>query len=208
MTERKMSPKGFLHKANGKVSAEAFLAQHRAWLTTGELAQFTSPILAKLDAKEAMPTATLEQIKSVVLSHHLAVEVRKAETAMEKASEPQTSKNYLATIWDKDGNVCTRINEKGEEVELRQSFDLGSDAERWTDRRLYEGASDWFGVIEMTKMHNAHGEPISTVIKREDAMGRIDKKSKSAVMKAKPKSTNSLGFGVKAKQDHAQFSRG
>lgn len=208
MTERKMSPKGFLHKANGKISADAFLKQHREWLTTGELAQFTSPILAKLDAKESMPTATLEQIKSVVLSHHLAVEIKKAEVAMDKAQEPGTSKCYLATIRDSEGNICTRVTEKGETEDLQKSFDLGSDAERWTDRRLYHGASDWFGVIEMTKMFNAHGEPISSVIKREDAMARIDKKVKGPVVKAQPKSTNSLGFGVKAKQSHASFSRG
>jgi len=208
MAERKMTPKGFLHKANGKVSAEAFLKQHREWLLTGELAQVTSPILAKLDAKESMPTATLEQIKSAVLSHHLAVEITKAETAMEKASEPKTSKAYLVTIRDAEGNVCTRVNDKGETVDLRQSFDLGSDAEGWADRRLFDGFSDWFGTIEMTKMFRADGTPITNVVLRQDAIARILKVKKGSVMKSKPKSTNALGFGVKAQQSVAKFSHG
>jgi hypothetical protein len=208
MAERKMTPKGFLHKSNGKLSAEAFLKQHREWLTTGELAQFTSPILRKLDEKEILPTPALAEIKAVVLSHHLAVEVHKAEVAMEKASEPTTKKNYLVTIRDAEGNVCTRINEKGETVDLRQSFDIGSDAEGWADRRLFEGASDWFGIIEMTKMFKADGSPISNIVLRQDAIARILKVKKSAVMKSKPKSTNSLGFGVKVSQSVAKFSHG
>lgn len=208
--ERVMGPKGFLHKASGKISAEAFLKQHRAWLETGDLAQYTSPILRQIDAREILPTPGLQAIKAVVLSHHLAVESRKAETAMEKAaSEPGTRKSYLATILDAEGNVvCTRINDKGAEVELRESFDLGSDAERWCDRRLFDGASDWFGMVEMTKIHNSDGEPLTTIIMRQDAIARVLKVKKGPVSKSKPKSTGSLSFGVKVSNSVSKFSHG
>jgi hypothetical protein len=209
MSDRKMTSKMFLNRSNGKVSATAFLAQHRVFLETGDLAEYTSPILRQIDAREILPTPGLQAIKAVVLSHHLAVESRKAETAMEKAAtEPGTRKSYLATILDSEGNVCTRINDKGAEVDLRESFDMGSDAERWCDRRLFDGASDWFGMVEMTKIHNSDGEPLTTIIMRQDAIARILKIKKGPVSKSKPKSTGSLSFGVKVSNSVAKFSHG
>jgi hypothetical protein len=208
MSERKMTPKGFLHKANGKIGPAAFLAQHRAWLETGELAYFTSPILRKLDDAEVLPTPALDEIKAVVLAHHLASEVAKGEAAMEKAGQPQTSKNYMATIYDSKGNVCTKLNDKGKEVPLRQSFDSGSDADGWVDRRLFEGESDWFGTVASTKLFKADGDPFTITVCRQDAIARILKQKKGSVMKSKPQSASRLGFGVKAKQSHCHFSKG
>lgn len=204
-----MSPKGFLHKANGKVSAIAFLATHRAWLETGEVAQFTSPILAKMDSGDLLPTPTLETIKSVVLGHILASDALKAEKSIEKASaEPRVRKDYLATIRNSRGDICFRINEKGEEVLLQESFDKSSDADRWCDRRLFDGESDWYGIVQHTKMVDRHGHALATVILRMDAMARILKAPKGPVMSKRGQSTNSLGFGVKAKNDRFHFSKG
>jgi hypothetical protein len=211
MTERKMSPKGFLHKTTTKAaaSATAFLAQHRAWLETGELALFTTPILRKLDEKAIMPTPALEEIKVVVLAHHLAEETRKAEEAMVRADQPKVRKNYIATVYNSKGEVQYRENgNTGEPIELVETFDLSTQAEGWADRRLFDGASDWFAVIEATKMFRKDGEPLATTIMRDDAIARILRVKKGPVMKSKPQSTSKLSFGVKAKGDHVQFSRG
>ena len=204
MTERKMTPKGFLHKATTKAAnnATAFLAAHRQWLETGELAPLTSPILRKLDERDMMPTPALEEIKNVVLCHFLAQETKKAEDQMAKASEPKVQKAYIATIYDAKGNVATVLTEEKEEKELRQSFDMAQDAERWCDRRLFDGAPDWHGTVESTK-----GLPPIHVL-REDAIARILKQPKGPAVHTKGVSTKKLGFGVKAKGDHFHFSKG
>lgn len=211
MTETKktriMSPRGFLHKASGKVSADAFLAQHRAWLQSGDLATLTTPILVKLDNKEVLPTPALEEIKGAVLSHMLLKEATKNEDAILNPPPAATPKPWIATVYNAKGEVQTKLNAKGEEVDIQEGFILGQDAERWTDRRLVEGASDWYGVIAHTVMtHN--GEPLSQVILRDDAMARVFQEKKGPAMKSQSKSAGKLSFGVKVHNDRSIFSKG
>lgn len=212
MTERKMTPKGFLHKAGGKaaIAADSFLDAHRAWLETGELALFTTPILLKVDSRELMPTPALEQIKEVVLAHHLAEEIRISKEKMDRADEPtKTSKSYVATIYDsKTGEVVQEQNDKGKLVDLKQSFDDGTRAEGWTDRRLFDGAVSWFGVVESTKLFRTDGTAFAATILRNDSIARILRKPKAPVLKAQKKSGGRLSFGVKCKESKSSFSRG
>jgi hypothetical protein len=209
--ERVMSPKGFLHKATTKAagSAMAFLAQHRAWLETGELAKVTSPILAKVDSKDLMPTPALEEIKVVVLNHMIASEIRKGEEQMaaREAGPQSTPKNWIATIYTAKGEVATRVNAKGEVEDLEESFDLSQEADRWTDRKLVEGAPDWFGVITHATM-TVKGEPMATTVTRNDAMARVLAPAKGPVMKPQAKGTGKLSFGVKVHNDRSRFSNG
>jgi hypothetical protein len=209
--ERVMSPKGFLHKSTTKAaaSAAAFLAQHRAWLETGELAKVTSPILAKVDSKDLMPTPALEEIKVVVLNHMIASEIRKGEEQMAaRENGPEsTPKNWIATIYTAKGEVATRVNAKGEVEDLEESFDLSQEADRWTDRKLVEGATDWFGVITHATM-TIKGEPFSTTVTRNDAMARVLRVGKGPVMKPQAKGTGKLSFGVKVHNDRSRFSGG
>ncbi len=204
MSERKMTPKGFLHKATTKAAnnATAFIAAHRAWLETGELSNLTTPILRKLDEREVMPTPALEEIKNAVLFHFLAQETKAAEAAMAKRDEPKVQKAYVAAIYDAKGNIVTYVNDDGEEKEMIQSFDMSQDGERWCDRRLFDGAPDWHGEVVSTK-----GLPPIHVM-REDSIARILKKPKGPAVHTKGVSTKSLGFGVKAKGDHFHFSKG
>jgi hypothetical protein len=199
--ERVMSPKGFLHKATTKAanSAEGFLAQHRAWLETGDLAQFTSPILRKLDEKEILPTPALEAIKVIVLDHMIASEIRKGEEAIDKRENgaPVTPKNWTVTIY----------TSKGDEVQSK-GFELAQEADRWADRRLFEGASDWYAVVNHATLLNKNGELLNTVILRNDAMARLFKQARGPVMKPKPTSGGKLSFGVKCGNDVAKFSHG
>ena len=204
---RNMTPRGFLHKASGKIGASAFLAQHRAWLESGELASHTTPILRKMDEKDILPTPCLEAIKAIVLGHMLAVDSAKAEDAI---LNPKVGvvKPWMATVYNAKGEIQSRTKEDGSEEDLQKTFDTSSDADRWTDRRLFDGASDWYGVVAHTSIINRHGDPLSTVIMRDDSMGRILQVSKGPVMKGQSKSAGKLSFGVKVHNDRSVFSKG
>lgn len=203
--ERKMTPKGFLHKTTTKAanSAIAFLAQYREFLTTGELADRTSPILAKVDAGELLPTPALKEIQYAVMTHIIEADTRKAEKVVEPGASGGTRKPWRTTVYNAEGVVQTRTNTKGEEEDLIKGFDLGQDADRWADRRLFEGTHGWYAIVEHTVLAN-----ISTRIERGDAMARILKQPKGPTVQVRGKSTKTLGFGVKAKESRASFSRG
>jgi hypothetical protein len=204
--ERNMTEKGFLHKSNGKIAADAFLAQHRAWLETGELAMVTTPILRKLDDKEVLPTPALDEIRTVVFNHMIAKAAAKAEDSIlnpKTGGRSAAPKNWVSKILNEKGEIQTRVTEKGETEELEKGFDLSSDADRWSDRRLVECSSDCYAVVSHSMM------PIETIIRRDDAMSRIFKIAKGPSMKAQPKGgSGRLSFGVKVKEDRARFSSG
>jgi hypothetical protein len=206
--ERKMSPKGFLHKCSTKAanSAIAFLAAHRAFLETGELAVKTSPLLAKLDAGELLPTPCLKEIQYAVMTHIIESDRNKLEAKIEAAAQGGTStgtrKPWVATIYNAAGVVQTRETEDGPE-DLIKGFDLGQEADRWVDRRLFEGASDWYGTVEHQVIPNLHSR-----IERADSIARILKQPKGPTVHVRGKSTKTLGFGVKAKETRVSFSRG
>lgn len=214
MTETKkpriMTAKGFLHKTTTKAASSAggFIAQYRDWLETGELAAVTSPILLKVDQGVLFPTPALEMIKEVVMMHHMASEIRKGEEAMARKAEGPTPKNWTATIYNAKGEVQTKINSNGETEELVKGFEKGHDADRWVDRRLFEGATDWFGVVAHSTMTTSAGDPIATTIMRDDSIARILKTPKGPVCQPPTKTTSKLGFGCKAKGDHSRFSHG
>lgn len=203
MTERKLTVKGFLHKTTTKAarSAEGFIAQYREFLQTGDLAAITAPILIKLDKGEILPTPALQEIKTVVFTFALDEDIKKAESAMVAAEESgertTTPKNYMVDIVDSTGKV---IDSFGDNHDLH--------ARNWADRKLFQGASDCHAVITSTHLVGKNGQPLTQIVTRDSAIGRILKTSKGPVMKRSPQSSSSLGFGVKAKQDHAHFSKG
>lgn len=200
MSERKMTEKGFLNKAGGKVSAAAFLAQHREFLTTGTLASLTSPILAKLDSGEILPTPALGEIKSAVLAHMVAKDIAKGEARAERAE--RTEKPYTATVYDAEGNVCTRTDAEGEIKALVSNFDDAYKAEGWCDRRLDAEGPGAYALL----VHNGTGR--TDRIERDESIGRLyGGRRPSPVMKQQG-SGGSLGWKMKAKGDHFHFSRG
>lgn len=203
--ERKMTPKGFLHKTTTKAAASAiaFLAQYRAYLTTGELASATSPIIAKLDAGELLPTPALQEIQYAVMTHIIQADAQKMEASHSQGGGGGTKKPWRATVYDASGVIMSRTKESGEEEELVKGFDLSSDADRWCDRRLFEGTHGWYAIVEHTVIPN-----VASRIERGDAMARILKQPKGPTVAVRGKSTKTLGFGVKAKESRASFSRG
>ena len=202
MTTRSMSPKGFLHKTTTKAaaSASAFLSTYREWLTTGEIAAVTSPIIAKLDANEILPTPCLEEVKAAVFNHMIAADRLKAEASIEKEQAPKKTKPHVGTIYEETGAIATRINNEGEVEELIKSFDMPQDCQRWIDRRLVEAAPRSYATMDHVK--TAQQETIS----RDAAHERIFKEKRGPVIKSVSKSTPRLGFGVKAHPSKSTFS--
>jgi len=206
---RKMSPKGFLAKMNTKAanSAVAFIQQYREFLTTGEVASATSPIIAKVDAGELLPTPAMQEIGYAVMTHIIQSDAVKMDAKLNgeggggRVSKP---KNWVATVYDENGVIQTRINAKGEVEDLIKGFDMGQDADRWAMRRLYEGASDWYAEVNHSFIPN-----VGSRIERSDAIAFIDKKPKGPAIHQKGKSTKSLGFGPgKVGQTRVTFSHG
>jgi cell pole-organizing protein PopZ len=204
MTDRKMSAKGFLHKTTTKAagSAMAFLATHRDWLLNGEVAIATSPIIAKMDAGEILPTPCLEEVKAAVFNHMIAADALKAEASVEKEQAPKKTKPHVGTIYEETGAIATRINNEGEVEELIKSFDMPQDCQRWCDRRLVEAAPRSYATMDHVK--TAQQE----VINRDEAHERIFKVKSGPVIKPVSKSTPRLGFGVKSHPSKSTFSHG
>lgn len=198
---RNMTGKGFLHKASGKVSAETFLAQHRNFLLTGELAALASPILKKMDDGGLLPSPALAEIRTAVMNHLLVKESTAGLASAEKAQASYADKPYLATIYDKDHNIIQVKNSKGETIDLQQSYALPQEAERWCDRRLEECAPDCRGEVVATHM-NMMVSPISRV----EALGRLLKQKGGSTGGKAP--SGNLSWGSKVKQTKVTFSHG
>jgi hypothetical protein len=154
---RNMTPKGFLHKSNCKagLAARAFIAAHKEYLITGEVAYKTSLIVEKMEAGELMPSPALDEIKRAVLDHILEVnKIDSFEAALDRASakeakralepsEPKKAKPFMAVIRDGAGVVCLDANGK----EMKAGFDLPQRAIEWCDRRLFQSYADCFGEV-------------------------------------------------------------
>ena len=208
-TARRMSPKGFLAKCNSKagLSVMAFVKAHNEYLTQGEVAYATAPIVEQLIEGNIMNTPAMDAIKKAVMDHILKVDSMSFEEKQEKAAEKAKAegkpariakalKPFSACIRDGSGNVL--VNDEGKEV--KATFDLPQRASEWCDRRLFEQTPDCFGEV----FHrNAHYE----FVNRDGAIGRILKGKGSAVMKHQA-SAGSLSFGTKVKESHSKFSHG
>lgn len=208
-TARKMSPKGFLAKCNSKagLSVMAFVAAHNEYLTQGEVAYATAPIVEELIAGDMMYIPAMDAIKKAVMDHILKIDTMSFEEKQEKAAEKakaegksvriaKAPKPFSAVIRDGEGNVV--VNDEGKEV--KATFDLPQRASEWCDRRLFEQTPDCSGEV----FHKgAHYE----FVNRDGAIGRILKGKGSAVMKHQA-SAGSLSFGTKVKESHSKFSHG
>lgn len=208
MTERKMTPKGFLSKLSSAKSAIGFLAAHREYLTTGELATLTSPIVRMVDERQLMPTPALAEIQAVVFRHVMEADLRKAEKSLVPSIGNKEPKAFIATIRDAEGRVQWAKTESGEDIELSKEFDMPQDAERWCDRKLFDGAPDWHGEILWTKCPEKLADFKVRQVAREDSMARILRQPGSMATRTVKVGGNGLGFGVKVRNDVSKFSHG
>lgn len=207
---RVMTEKGFVFKCGTKAanSAAAFISAHREFLMSGTLKNVSEPILSKMDAGDILPKLALEELRKAVFSHMLAQQAAEIKNSIGKTREYTSTKKHTATIYDKNNNVLTFIDSKGQTQDLTKSFNLPQEAERWVDLRLVEQSAGAFAVI---KHSNTNQE---TVVNRESsymsrgALSRVFKPQKVALHKNTSKRSASLRSHMQVKQDYASFSRG
>jgi len=207
-----MTDRMFLHKSTTKaaVAAKSFIDTYRPFLLSGTRKSKMEPILASLDNGQVLPTPALELIRNAVFQHMNDAIIQEGINKIMQSEEGEghtTSKNYLATIYNLKDEVQTYVDSKGDTQDLVKGFDDGEHAKDWVDRRLFDGFQDWYGQVVHTKI-TIKGEPMQEVIQRSDSIARILKRKKKPAMHERGKSTKSLGFGVKAHQDRASFSKG
>jgi hypothetical protein len=204
-TERKMTAKGFLTRTNSNKAATstvAFLKAHQEYLLTGEVAYATAPIVEGFIAGTIPATPALMQIKQVVFDHIRLVEDQKAQESLERESTTTSDKPFQCIIRDAaTGEVCTREKDDGTVEKLQKYFDKPQDAERWADRRLFDGAPSWYANVY-------HFGKDWDVIERDDSIARILKRPRGAVTKTNSYGSSTLGFGVKVREKAVKFSHG
>lgn len=203
MKTRNMSPKGFLAKCTSKaaISAQGFLAAHREYLLTGELSAVAKPILDKVD-NGLLPTLAVQELTNAVYDHIMVL----AENKVVVKESVSQSKPFEAMVVDSFGIIQKRMKEDGTIEELHKDFSLPQEAQRWIDRRLFEGASDWHGrIIHTTAFNKDHN---TEIVKREDSIARVLKQPKGPVSRQSSKTTNAIGWGVKVHETVAKFSQG
>ncbi len=130
----------------------------------------------------------------------------KSETTMD-ATGKQSSKMWIATIYDPKGKVMLKRNTKGKWEPLEKHFDKASQADRWSDLRLVtDGYGDSYATIGHQQMRTM------TTVNRNDAMGRCYGKQPGKPGQMQPTKPNPehqpLGFKPKVKQTRVEFSRG
>ena len=147
----------------------------------------------------------LEAIKRAAFDHMMIMEANKAEQSLEDTSSP---KKFEAMILDENYEIVSVEKEVYHDgktfrkmVKLVKKFDVPQQAQRWCDARLVEGSPDWTGQVY------EFGKPYEEIT-RDNSFGRVFGRKTGAVCKTQKHDTSRLGFGVKAKQDHASFSKG
>lgn len=199
---RPLSPKMFLHRSFSKSCAAnifGFLQGCKEFLTTGEIADQTSPIVAKMTAGLTDPKIALEEIQNAVHQHVMRKDLQLAEDRMNKQAHPRESKSspVSAKIFDGKGNL---VDSEG--------FRLGQDGQRWLDRHLIAESPDCYGEL----IHNfimIKGKVLSERIDRTDAFARVYNTQRGhQVMKRSPQSGGSLHSKMRAVESKAHFSHG
>ena len=204
-----MTPRRLLKLLGNAKSAQGFLEAHRVYLTTGEVAPITSPILAMVDARHVMPTPALAEIQAAVWVHIMAKDLSKAEASLVKSDgEEKEPPPFEARILDEVGNVQFRTTDSGEEKELIAGFKMPQDAERWCNRQLDAGAPGWHGEVTWFNCPEKLSDFRVRVISRDNAIQAMLRKGPGPVMHVTKVGAGGLGFGCKVKQSVAKFSRG
>lgn len=183
----KVTPKSFINKFSGKVSALAYIQAHKAWLETGELSEVASPIINKLELGEILPSPALSELFRLALMHTGEKENQKAPSG------------YTVRIVDQAGNL--QFDDNGDPLE--KGCDMYSQAERWADRRLFDGSPDWHATITHISIAALNSE-----ISRQESVARTLKRPIGPVSRGAPKNDSRASFGVKCRNDHFNFSRG
>lgn len=201
---RQMTPKLFVSLMNRstKKSAEGFLAGYREWLTTGELAEKMSPIIAQIDNKSVSHENGLIAIRNVAFSHVMTEEIAKADARISSGGEEKKSdKPITAVVLTEAGDVAV-VGDKT----LRANFDHPQEAARWSWNRLNDGEVGWTAKITYNKVM-VKGLPWEEVITRAQAIYALRKITKTPYMH-RNRTSGALKQKMKVSGKAASFSHG
>lgn len=180
--------KTFCKKASGNVSAAAYLAAHREFLTQGAHAPIVAPILAGVDKGEQLPTPALREIAFALMEWELAkaAEPKPAKAGGGGGGRVKQDKPFTACLFDDRGRI-----------EVDKGFDTESEAQAWIDRRLDRDAGpSW------------HGEINGVRVERDDALFRLYGRRKPGPVVKGGRKSAPLSNSMKVSSYHAHFSRG
>ena len=209
MPKRETTPKMFLSYASRTTkTAEGFLQAYEQFLTTGELASKTSPVLAQVKGKGVTPEIGLQTIKNICTMHILKKDELAAEQALMNNNgmgTPKSDKPITATIYLANGEVATHMV-GGEEKPLVAHFDHPQNAERWMWNKLDAGGTDWYGEAIHVKV-TIGGEPMKITATRDEALRGLKKAVKTPFLHV-----NKVSVPTKPKMkvsgSHQRFSHG
>jgi len=199
MAKRGITIKGFIGKATStRLKPAVFLSQYRDFLSSGEIANITDSILAKLDNNEITAEVGLQNITEAVFNHMLQTVAVQVKQSSIRNNIQSSNGNYVLKLFDSKNRVIAN-----------DSFSLNQDAERTGERWLVNSEPGSYAKIESLKLKDRKGQPFITTISRDDAFANFYKRKKTPIMKTRSiGSGNQLGFGVRVKQDHSHFSHG
>ena len=209
-SKKPMTASSFLAKctANKAITgALGFLTAHREFLLSSEVAESTAPIIQQFDDGELTASNAVIEIGMAVANHiaaKAASNPARTKSGMKEAT-PTAEKPFRARVVDVRTDCTVQVfNEsKGEMELLDKCFTMPQEAQRWVDRRLANGSSDWYAVI-------SHNEKMWEVVERDHSIGRVYGRrpgQPGQICKTSAKSSG-LGWGVKARQSTAHFSHG
>jgi len=175
------------------INNPGFLKETKFFLSTCELSSEVLPILQAWE-KQPITNKAIEAIYRILADHHSA-------KLLDKAASSAKRNNWTVRIFGSDSHVLNGP------VTLREekTFAMGWDAERYADRRLCEGGSDYFAIID------SHTEKTELRIERRDAIDRVlnARKAQAATVPTVKVSASRLSLGVGGQYNkRVYFSRG
>lgn len=195
-----MTIQGFISKMSGRISAEAFLKEHREYMLNGELSCVLTDLVEKIDNNQVSPKTGLVEIQQAAFSYFMEQKAKSAVKSITKSTKPSNKKMYSAAIYTEDGGIATYLDNDGNEKELIFNTDNPLQGEGWCHRKLFD-------------LPNCYGRMVNTKtgytveISRDSAIAAILKTGPIGAYK-KVGSSGTLTGKMKAKGDHFHFSRG
>lgn len=197
--------KGFVSKATkGNVSASAYLAANREFLTTGKVGEIAAPVMARLAAGQVYPTPALQELCKLLMGAAISADIARGEASIERAERGEgTTKPYTATVYDDRGAVAVRVTDEGDEKPMTQNFDAINRADEWCERRLVnDGGPGWTAQVR----DNRTGKV--TEVQRDLAFGRVLKSTGGTVSTGGGGGNGRHAWGMKVSETRPKFSHG
>ncbi len=201
MPEYKMTPKRFLQKnLSGKVNSKSFLDKHLEFLQSFS---FLKETIDDYLCGSLLPTPALEKCRKAIFDYVRAEELKKAQKSLEKSPKQKEKRAYTLSLHIKKYSGDKIVGSEIDEEHIYQA-DTFSEAQRKADNILFKQENS----VQVSIINNI-GKAITSVITRDEALGRVLRPKRSQVIKIMGKRSSKLGFGCKSSfKNKISFSRG